>query len=85
MSDIKGLNISGLSDPFCIMEVFGQQKRSRTISETSSVVFDETFYFNFKDVKREQISDGTIKVSVYDRNWIRANELIGIYQVCSVV
>lgn len=73
--------MSGLSDPFCVLEVFGQRQRTRFVKDTSSAFFDETFYFNFKDLKREQIAEGTLKISVYDHNYIRSNDLIGIYQV----
>jgi hypothetical protein len=81
VADIKGYNASGLSDPFCVLEVFGQKQKTRVIKESSQCFFDETFYFNFKDVKREQLAEGSLKVTVYDHNWFRANELIGQYQI----
>jgi hypothetical protein len=47
----------------------------------SGAVYDEWFYFNFKDLRKEQIAEAHLKVSVFDYNFFRSNELIGIYQV----
>jgi len=43
--------------------------------------FDEVFYFNFKDLKKEQLAQAHMKISVFDHNWFRKNQLIGVYQV----
>eukprot|EP01035_Chromulina_nebulosa_P020400 gene20400-26471_t len=79
-SDLKGLDISGLSDPQCYIEIFGQKQKTRIIRNSLAGFFDETFYFNFKDLKREQIQDGTLKITVYNYNWFRPSQLIGFYQ-----
>lgn len=81
LADIKATNASGLADPIVTVELIGQKQRTRLIKEVSSAFFNETFYFTFKGLKKEQISEAHLKISVYDYNWFRANELIGIYQV----
>lgn len=82
VSEIKGLNASGLSDPLIFVEVFDKKQcTQKLLTEVSSAVVDETFYFNFKDLKKEQILAGVIKITVYDRERFHAHRVIGSYQV----
>ena len=81
VADIKGANMSGMSDPFVVVEVMGQRYKTRYVKEVVSAFFNETFYFNFKDLKREQIAEAHMKLYLYDHNWFRSNELIGTYQI----
>lgn len=81
VSDLVGLNASGLSDPVIVVEVMGVKKNTGIKKEVNSAYFDETLFFNFKDLKRDQLNDATIRMSVYDWNRFRRWELIGIYSV----
>ena len=76
-----GANSSGLSDPFVIAEVFGLKQKTQYFKEVNAAFFNETFYFNVKDMKKDQIAEAQLKLTVYDHNWFRSHELIGIYQV----
>jgi hypothetical protein len=80
VADLVGLNASGLSDPIIFVEVMGQRQCTRPIYEVNSAFFDQTFFFNFKDLKREQLQEAHVKITVYDYNFFRSNELIGVYQ-----
>lgn len=79
--DLVGLNASGLSDPLVVVECMGQVQRTRHVSEVNAALFDQTFYFNFTGLKRDQLLEASVKFSVYDHNWFRSNESIGFYSV----
>ena len=88
------MNASGLSDPFVEVEVKSQVCKTQVKYQCSQAVFDETFYFNFKDLKYDELNDISIKFSVYSRwrglshliNWKGryrdfGSTLMGVYQV----
>ena len=79
---IRGANATGLSDPFVVVELLGQTQQTEWFEEKSSQFFDQTFYFNFKDLKKEQVQEAHLKISLYDHNNFRSHELLGIYNVC---
>lgn len=79
--DMKGANVSGLSDLIVYVEVLGQKQHTKVINEVSSCFFDETFYFNFNDLKSELFTSNNILISVYDSNTFRPNVLIGSYSI----
>jgi len=66
LTDIKTLNSSGMADPLVVVELMGQKHRTRVMSQVSSAFFNETFYFSFNGLKKEQISEAHLKISVYD-------------------
>lgn len=80
VADLVGLNASGLSDPIIFVEIMGQRQCTRPIYEVNSAFFDQTFFFNFKNLKRDQLQEAHVKISVFDYNFFRSNEMIGIYQ-----
>ena len=82
VAELVGLNASGLSDPIIFVEIMGQKQHTRVKQEVNAAFYDEVFFFTFKGLRFDQLLDARIKFSVYDYNWFRANELIGIYQVC---
>lgn len=47
--------------------------------KTTSCVFDETFFFNPKNVHPDQVQTETIKVSVFDADTFSRNDLIGSF------
>lgn len=80
-----GLNSSGLSDPYVIVELMGKSFRTKHKTETINAFFDNTFYFNFKNLTKEQLASASLKLTVLDYNYFRFNELIGIFQVIIIL
>ena len=76
--DLKGEDLNGLSDPYVRIKVLGRVKKSRVVKKCTSCVFDDTFYFNFKDLSRSAIEEATIDVMVYDFDVFSAHDLIGM-------
>ena len=81
MADLVGLSSSGLSDPIVFVEMCGQIQKTKVAHEVTGHFYDEVFYFNLKEMKKEQLNQAYVKISVFDHNWFRSNQLIGVYQV----
>eukprot|EP00596_Hydrurales_sp_CCMP1899_P004949 CAMPEP_0119051930 /NCGR_PEP_ID=MMETSP1177-20130426/73383_1 /TAXON_ID=2985 /ORGANISM="Ochromonas sp, Strain CCMP1899" /LENGTH=1845 /DNA_ID=CAMNT_0007031303 /DNA_START=346 /DNA_END=5881 /DNA_ORIENTATION=+ len=79
--DLTGKNYSGLSDPYVEIEVLGVKKKTRFIKEVVGCVYDETFYFSFQNLKKEQVAEAHLKLTVKDHNYLWYDELIGMYQI----
>lgn len=67
--DLVGTNSSGLADPIVFVEVMGQRQHTRVQYNKTSAFYDEVFYFNFPGLKKEQIAEAHVTVSVYDSQW----------------
>ena len=61
---MKSEDLNGLADPLVYVDVMGHRQHTRVVKKTTSAVFDDTFFFNLKDVSVEEFEDGAIKVSV---------------------
>jgi hypothetical protein len=81
VSALRATNSSGASDPFVTVELMGQKHRTTWFKEELSAYYDQTFYFNFKDLKKEQIQEAQLKLTVWDHNYFRSHEFIGVYSV----
>lgn len=57
----------------------GNKQHTTVQKNTTSCVFDETLFFNFRQRTREELRDAVIKVSVFDAGTIGRDELIGEY------
>lgn len=79
--DLVGKDYSGMSDPYVAIEVLGIKKKTRFQKQVNSCVFDETFYFNFEGLKKEQVAEGSMRLTVKDHNYFWFDGMIGIYQV----
>ena len=60
--DLKAKNLNGSSDPVVFVEIMGQKKHTKVKKNCTSCVFDDLFFFNFKDLSTEEIDEATIKV-----------------------
>ncbi|ETO75810.1 hypothetical protein F444_08664 [Phytophthora nicotianae P1976] len=79
--DLKGENLSGTSDPYCQVDIMGVSKKTSTKYDTLGCVFDEILFFNFPNIGRHELQEASIKISVYDKEKVLRDNLIGIYQL----
>jgi hypothetical protein len=80
-SDLVGLKADGTSNPGAYIEVMGQTKKSSIAKKQTSCFINEVFYFNFKDLTSEMLSQGHVRIAVYDHFFTWRSDLIGIYSV----
>ncbi|ETW06932.1 hypothetical protein H310_03043 [Aphanomyces invadans] len=78
--DIKGEFFDGTSDPICYVEVLDKRQKTHAKFKALSCVFDEIMFFHFHGIGRDELETATINVSLYDRNIVRPNTIIGTYQ-----
>jgi hypothetical protein len=78
--DLKGEDLSGSCDPVVYMQVLDQKQNSSIKEQTRSAVYDEIFFFDFRNVGRDELSVGNLKVSVYDADTFTTSDMIGCYQ-----
>eukprot|EP00644_Phytophthora_capsici_P012087 jgi/Phyca11/15292/fgenesh1_pg.PHYCAscaffold_12_\ len=79
--DLKGENLSGTSDPYCQVDILGMSRKTATKYDTLGCVFDEILFFNFPNIGRHELQEASINISVYDKERILKDNLIGIYQL----
>ncbi|KUF94553.1 Dysferlin protein [Phytophthora nicotianae] len=79
--DLKGENLSGTSDPYCQVDIMGVSKKTSTKYDTLGCVFDEILFFNFPNIGRHELQEASIKITVYDKEKVLKDNLIGIYQL----
>ncbi len=75
--DLKAEDANGTSDPVVYVEAFGQEQHTIVKQKQNSCVFDTLFFFNAKDVDRDQLEMEQITVSVFDADTFSRNDLIG--------
>lgn len=73
-------NSSGMANPVIHVEVMGQRKKTRVRWDASNAFFDEVMYFNFTNLRKEQIQEAHVKITVYDAGWF-FNSTIGVHNV----
>ncbi|KAF0699652.1 Aste57867_9797 [Aphanomyces stellatus] len=78
--DLKGEYFDGTSDPICYVEIMDKKHKTHAKTKTLACVFDEIMFFHFPNIGRDELEQATINVSVYDRNIVRPNTIIGTYQ-----
>lgn len=59
----------------------GLTKKTSTKYETLGCVFDEILFFHFRHIGRNELKQATIKLSVFDKEFLLKDKLIGSYQV----
>ncbi|CAH0473142.1 unnamed protein product [Peronospora belbahrii] len=64
--DLQSMDANGLCDPVISVECLGQRQYTVVKQKQLSCVFDEYLYFNFKQLDKETVQQGSIKISVYD-------------------
>ncbi|CBN80088.1 conserved unknown protein [Ectocarpus siliculosus] len=80
VSDLKGKDSSGTSDPIVHASCLGTTKHTRVRKGVNSAVFDEVLYFNLPNLSRDQLMQATVNLRVLDANTFLRDSLIGSYQ-----
>ena len=75
--DLKPEDPNGTSDPVVYVEIGGQKQHTAVKQKQTSCVFDDQFFFDFKDMDRSKMEELTLNVRVYDADMISRNDLIG--------
>lgn len=86
--DLKPMDLNGLCDPVVCIECLGQRQYTSVKQKQLSCVFDETLFFTFRDLDKESVEQGSVKVSVIDADasnfgWTQGygDELIGYFGI----
>eukprot|EP00808_Paulinella_micropora_P000520 g82182.t1 len=77
--DLKGRDVSGLSDPVCRVTCMKQKQHSKIHKQTAAPQFDEVLVFDFKDKHPNEMEAASIIVQVLDSNTFRSDKLIGAF------
>lgn len=80
VSDLKGMDSSGTSDPAVYATCLGTTRHTRVRKAVNSTVFDEVLYFNLRSLSRDQLMQATVQLRVLDTNTFLRDALIGSYQ-----
>ncbi|CAK4072437.1 unnamed protein product [Aphanomyces euteiches] len=75
--DLVAKDATGTSDPVVYVDVMEQSQNTATKSKTLSAVWDEVLIFTFRDLDKEAVEMGAIKICVMDANTLQRAELIG--------
>jgi len=76
--DLAGEDLNGLSDPYVRCKVLGRSKKTRVVRKVSAAVFDETLYFDLKQMKPKEIEEAVLEVSCFDFDVFTAHDLVGL-------
>jgi hypothetical protein len=82
IEEARGLgakDLSGTSDPYCIVKMGDEEMRTSTVWKNCSPVWDESFTFVL-DSAAKQEENGTIVFKVFDQNLILKGSFIGMYE-----
>jgi len=74
--DLKIMDISGSSDPYCIISMDNLEKKTRTIKCNLNPVFDEHFEFPIK-----QLETAELQIQLFDEDRIGKHEFMGAVTV----
>ncbi|CAK4632712.1 unnamed protein product [Aphanomyces euteiches] len=75
--ELVGKDASGMSDPVVYVEVLDQKQNTATKHQTLSAVWDDLLIFNFRNLDKEDMEMGSVKLYVMDANTFQRAELIG--------
>uniref|UniRef100_M4BZV2 C2 domain-containing protein n=1 Tax=Hyaloperonospora arabidopsidis (strain Emoy2) TaxID=559515 RepID=M4BZV2_HYAAE len=64
--DLQPMDANGLCDPVISVECLGQRQHTMVKQKQLSCVFDEYLYFDFRNLDKETIEQGSIQISVFD-------------------
>ncbi|OQS02130.1 hypothetical protein THRCLA_05475 [Thraustotheca clavata] len=78
--DLVGKDATGTSDPVVYVDVMGEEQHTSAKSKTLSAVWDEVLIFTFRNLDKDDVEAGFIKLSVMDANTLARAELIGDVQ-----
>ena len=74
-------NNQGSWDPMVEVKVGDQKKNSNYASDTLSPIFNETLFFDLKNVSTTDLEDTVINLSLYDHNSVAFNAFLGAFSV----
>jgi len=74
--DLKIMDISGSSDPYCIISMDNLEKKTKTIKCNLNPVFDEHFVFPIK-----QLETAELQIQLFDEDRIGKHEFMGAVTV----
>ncbi|KDO24696.1 hypothetical protein SPRG_10230 [Saprolegnia parasitica CBS 223.65] len=78
--DLVAKDATGTSDPVVYVSVLGQEQHTAVKKQTLSAVWDDTLIFNFRNLDKDEVEAGAIKLSIMDANTLTRAELIGEIQ-----
>ena len=73
--------------PMVFVECLGKRFHSRPLYQVTFEFLDEIFYFRMKDLKKEQLREARIRITVVDHYWFDVlkrgwlDSIIGVYQI----
>ena len=76
--DLVGRNSNGMSDPYCVVSMFGQTFRTSVLKNRVNVLYDRRFVFDKIKLTERDFNRQAVHVQIFDANVIATNELIGI-------
>lgn len=91
LKDVPVRENEAMMNPMAIIEILGQRQYSSSKKSSTGDFYDETFYFYFKDLKKEQIAEASLKITIMDKAYMLGVALpkklgyfdgrVGTYQV----
>lgn len=75
--DLKGEDVSGLSDPYVKVSVMGKTRKTRIQKQVANCVYDETLFFNFSQLEKQEVEEAAISIEVKDWDFIGSHDMIG--------
>lgn len=79
--DLKSEDVNGLSDPIVYAECLGKKKHTAIKKQCLNAVFDTVLFFNYSKLRKDEVEDAVIKVSVFDADFGSRNDMIGLFQL----
>lgn len=75
---VKGVNLpsadpNGKSDPYVILELNNQKKKSKTIKKTLNPIFNENFEF---EINKSISNNQKLNVTVYDYDFLVSDDFL---------
>jgi hypothetical protein len=71
-ADLKGADITGKSDPFCVIKFANQEQSTQHIPQTCSPKWNEKFVFQVHNPQSD-----TLEITVFDKDIFSPNDFLG--------
>ena len=78
--NLKPEDPNGSCDPICYVSMLGKKKHTRSFKQRTAAVFDQTLFFNFNGLRKQQMEEAVITLGVYDVDTFTRDDLIGSFQ-----
>lgn len=80
-SDLIPAGTNTYLNPFCVVTVRDKVFTSKTCKKTLCPLWDETFTFEFSDMKKSDLESTAIRIEVFDQQYFVLRECIGSYDI----